>query len=327
MKKELIMDAIGDISNEHIMEFADAECDKIYHRKKMGRMIAAVACFCIIVSGAIVIALYHNNSLIPPNGGVLAGDFTDTDKNDNGSEDKQNGLQIEDENIIGDSFGVGIEDETHSAKENGTVKVTPFLYQAIIKSDDPNEVFKVNVIEKNASTRQEIYDAFASKTDAGKDFLKSGFLYATKAQIEELVCPENMAIVLYHEEEEDSYIYINKKTIDVFDEETLTVEVRLHDDQAVNAALKEYSDQGIELSGKDRNDVIAKAVDSVLEPFFNDYNLSEEDLVYRYGLFAKFQAELSKGTIKELLADKRVAQIIMYKEIEGSDFSNDSGNF
>lgn len=282
--------------------------------------------FVVILFGAIFI-LVHKNHLSARVYENRQNDTSDSSE-DNGNHDrdnnKQNNLPISDEDVTGGEFSA-LEVDTESVMEKGTVKVSKFLYQALMKSDSPSEVFSVYVIEKTGAAKQDIYDSFISKAGVEENFLQNRFIYVTREQIEELVCPKDMAFVLYHEAEESNHIRVDKRTIDIFDEESLNVIVYVNDQAAVNKALEEIKELENTMSPEEyqekRISAIAEAVDSVVDPLIKEYNISEDELIAKGGLLGYFRAKLPKEKIREMLGDKRLA--IWKEKGEGvlSDFA------
>lgn len=166
MKKELIMEAIGNISDRHVMEFADVSNYKIKYN--FLRACSIAACICFVLAISLIVGL--NNMVAPLN---------------------QDGEELSRET----------ESDNHhnsiDSIEFGTVKISDSLAAAFMNADSDNEIFAIKVQEVSGADKKEVYQQFILKQGVEEDYLDKGIIYATKRQVQSFKCPDDMYIVLY----------------------------------------------------------------------------------------------------------------------------------
>lgn len=203
MKKELIIEAIGNISDRHIMEFTNI--DSISKTHHITRVFSIVACICIVVTISTIAGLYCKEQLTSHHGG---------------------------ENIIwgdGDLHSYG--DATKETAELGVVKVTDELSAAFANSNSESDIFAIEVHEMSGTEKIDIYQQFILKLGVKEDYMENGIIFATKKQVASFECPTDMSIVLYlANKAEKDIVIISKDNINDFDSEIFLVTVHLYDD-------------------------------------------------------------------------------------------------
>lgn len=291
MRKELIIDAIGNISDRHIMEFADVNSLAIVRRRHIFSM---VACICLIVTLSIVTGLFFKKELSSPgNSGEI---------------------------IWGESDWHEYEDTTKGTEtaELGVVKVSDSLAEAFANSDSESDIFAIKVYEINGMDNIDVYQQFILKLGVKETYLENGLVFATKKQVASFKCPTNMSIVLYLADKTEKEIIIDRDNINKFDSDIFLVTIHLEDD--IEGVLQEIEDYEKILSTEEyqmkRLSVIQENVENTINVVLNDYNITDDELIIKGKFMPYFRVELTRETIVKLLEDNRVGIIIMHEESE-----------
>lgn len=294
MRNELIMEAIGNISDKHIMEFANADSIRKRHLTHVFSMVASI---CIIVTLSGITGLFWKEILPSTHGG---GDI-----------------------IWGDGDIHSYEDSTNEKVKLGVVEVSDALEKAFSGSDSESDVFAMEVREMSGMEKVDVYQHFVLKLGVEEDYLERGIIFATKKQVASFECPANMAIVLYPADIEEKDTVINRENINNLESEMVLVTVNLKDD--IENLLQEIGEYENILSPDEyqakRLSAIQENVDATIHAVLDDYNIPNEILLAKGKYLPYFRAELSKETLEKLLEDNRVGTIIMHDSSAGvSDF-------
>lgn len=175
MSTEKLMSAIGGISDRHILEFAVVKPVVLLKNKRF-KIALAVACLCFAVMGAALFLnkssiFYVNTTDIPQPGKIVWGSgFTDFEANEW-------------------MYYVG-------QARNGTVVISGNLKSEISKAENSGAVFAVLVTETRGASREKVYESFVKPLNVDEEYMKSGVIFVTAEQIDSIVCPLDMAVVL-----------------------------------------------------------------------------------------------------------------------------------
>lgn len=175
MNAEKLMNAIGGISDRHILEFVIVK-PVVFIKKRCAKIVLAVACLCIIVTGVVFFLNgsdqpYVNVTDIPQPGKIVWGSgFADFDANE-------------------------WRYYTGQAR-NGTVVISENLRDEISKEENSGAVFAVLVTETRGKSQENVYESFVKPMNVKEDYMNSGVIFATAEQIASIVCPLDMAVVL-----------------------------------------------------------------------------------------------------------------------------------
>lgn len=299
MRKELMMEAIGNISDKHIMEFASPGR---FDKRQIKKNVAIAACMCIVVVVSVIVGVNYKGLLSKHQGG---GDVIWGIKDLNSYEDTT---------------------KESTSMEPGTIKVADSLTEAFLNSTAESDVFAIMVHETSGAEKNDVYQQFVLKQGVKEDYLENGIIFATIKQVESFTCPDNMSIVLYLAKKEANDVIINKDNIEDVDLETLLVTINLKDDiESVLQELDKYEDiLSQDEYQKKRLSAIQENVEKVINTILQDYNISEDALLIKGKILPYFRAEVSKETLKNLLEDDRVGTIIMHESGNGEKI-NDFG--
>lgn len=171
MNAEMLMNAIGGISDRHIEAFSVIEAKKYKSVRKT--TVAIAACFCILLSAVVISgALLNNNHQSDVSPGELGSIIW--------GEPQQNGSI----------------DEYKKSANYGEITITNSLQNAMDSNDDATALYAVFITEATDKSNDYIYNHFVKLLFCKEEYLDYGIVYATKAQISSWVCPQDMAIVL-----------------------------------------------------------------------------------------------------------------------------------
>lgn len=172
MNKEKVMSAIGNISDEYITECAGKYL--LYSRKKMRTSLLIAACAALVIISVVFAA---------------------------------NGFSAKQKHIVWNENADMHEIERYYDQATaGNIVITESLQNAVAvmtPSDqnkpsvtDDKSVFAVLITETTGVPKEEIYREFVLPLGAEEDYMKSGIVFLTRKQLEQIKCPENMAIIL-----------------------------------------------------------------------------------------------------------------------------------
>ncbi len=170
MNAEKLMNAIGNISDRHIEEFAVVQ--RKTHKALWSKVVSAAACFCIILSAIFIIPSLLENEEGTPN------------------------VSDPYETIWGDSSQSENVDEYINKSTKGTVIVTNSLKDLMENSESDLVLYAVLITETTGKSDEYIYNFFVKPLNVREQYLDYGIIYITESQINALICPSDMAIIL-----------------------------------------------------------------------------------------------------------------------------------
>ncbi|MCM1307328.1 MAG: hypothetical protein NC223_01875 [Butyrivibrio sp.] len=316
MNKEKLMSAINGIDDRYIIKFAEVKPE--IKTKAMWLKIAAVAaCLCFAVTGT---ALFMKNieprgsrpSAYIPEGSETNASQSSSKPNTDVSQSVETSAPQPGETIwAGDGDQIWKDYSEQAVK--GSIILADELKAVMEKSDNTADVFAVRVTDTAGASKEEIYNAFVKPLGIAEEFMESDVIFVTAEQINALVCPPELALVLYLKIKPYKDIWIDQEYLETAGTEKIQVNVLLKfNDGAVLAKYKEELDA---LEGNDeerlilQRSIIKKEVAQIIDTFLNDYGISYEEV--KTGIYtSQFTAELEPELIVRLLMDDRIEGIL-----------------
>lgn len=169
MNAEKLMNAIGNISDRHIEEFAIVTPKR--QKNIWMKAVPIAACFCVLLV-AIVIPNITKHEVgvhdVPDSYEII---WCDASQNENI------------EKYI-DKFCVG------------EIVVTNSLKKLMDSGDSNLALYAVLITETTGKSKEYIYRTFVKTLDVREQYLEYGIIYITENQINSLVCPQDLALIL-----------------------------------------------------------------------------------------------------------------------------------
>lgn len=324
MNAEKLMNAIGGIGDQYIIKFAEVK--PAVKPKAMWIKIAAVAaCLCFAI---IVTALFMKN--IEPQGSrpsAYIPEESETNAPQGSSKpntDISQGAETsapQPGETIWAHDGDQIWKDYSEQSVKGSIILADELKIMMEKSENAADVFAVRITDTAGASREEIYNTFVKPLGIDEEYMKTGVIFVTEEQINTLVCPSELALVLYLVVKPYEDVWIDEAYLETAGAEKIKVNVLLKfNDSAVLAKYKEELD-ALEDNDEERmtlqRAIIKEEVAQIMNAFLNDYGISREDA--KTGIFtSQFTAELEPELIARLLKDDRVEGIL--KSVDILDF-------
>lgn len=173
MNAEKLMNAIGNISDRHIIEFAVIQQKE--YKTLWGKVASIAACFCIILSAILIIPSVLSNVGNPQNPGDTIDPY---------------------EIIWGDSSTNENVSDYIDIATVGSVTVVDSLKKSIEDREDDAVLYAVLITETTGKSSEYIYNAFVKPLNVREQYFDHGIIFITESQINALQCPVNMAIIL-----------------------------------------------------------------------------------------------------------------------------------
>lgn len=189
MTAKMIMETIGEIEDRYIMEFADVEEIKkvrIGVVKKCLFLAASVAL--IFLVGMAVDRILKEPTLQPV---------------------------VDMEQVVWKKGNISQygEEFDYTKLVRGNVYIGDSLKVAFRNFLEEDTVFAVSVKEETGILKEEVYEKFIIPLGVAEEYMERGVIFATREQIEEMHCPEDMLILLSHANKEKSVFPIEMKEI------------------------------------------------------------------------------------------------------------------
>lgn len=165
MNAQLLFDAVGDIGDSYVMEFAAIRPKR---KAGWGWLAAAAACLCLILSAALIYPKEEQPIVKPtmPEGNVVWG------------------------SPIGDIYV-----ESCEPAEPGEILFSPDLKNALTKSEDPTDIFAIRVNETTGASREKVYEEFIKPLGIYEEYLDVGVIFATQEQVREIAASDEFGFV------------------------------------------------------------------------------------------------------------------------------------
>lgn len=275
MSTEKIMNAIGEISDKHIEEAAVVK--PFARRKKTWiKTSAAAACACMLIVAA---ALFASKNNTPDNKSAL-------------------------EYWRGD-FGL--------CEVNESFYITESLRREMENTDEGNGVMTVYVYESSGASRESVYERLIKPMNVEEEFMEREVIFVTAEQINSLVCPPDLKVLLMPAASLDNAFSVNEKESAA--EGKIKVNVYLKID--LMALDEKYKEQFDELTAEGKYDerfamrisAIKEEVNRILDEILNDYGIAYEELDSVVTFVPKFVAELDIDLVERLSEDERISGI------------------
>jgi len=204
--------------------------------------------------------------------------------------------------------------------ELGTIKLSPFLYQAIMSSTDANEVFHIEVVCVGRSGEQDLRKDFILRQDV-KEAEPERTLRVTREELDNLRCVEGMAIVLQLENEIWNGLTLTEDTIKLFGEDVVEIFIVLREPEEVGVMWQELTSIG--LSVYQIGAQVSAYQEKKIDEFLEDYQIETEDVVYRHGGGGgiRLRIMMNQETMHAMIKDERIEHMEYHLfEPEGDNY-------
>lgn len=205
MNAKIMLNAIGGIRDEHIMEFAEVKSKNIHDTGYIKKMLPFVASLGIVFCVAVGLTELFYLPMTPQDGENITGSSSETESDTGlniGTESEKVDEPLFDmDKVVWGSGSYNHETDNGEGMESndnlfGTIQIAPSLENAMTEYVQ-EVVFAVYVECPYISDKNAIYEEFILKLGVEEDYMEKSVIYATKAQIEAFECPENMGFVLH----------------------------------------------------------------------------------------------------------------------------------
>lgn len=326
MNAEKIMNAIEGISDQYIIKFA--EIKRGVRPKAMWIKIAAVAaCLCFAV---ISTALLLKNT--EPQGGRPSAYIPqESEANSSQSSSKPNVGNIskgEETNApqpgetIWANGGDQIWKDYAEQSVKGSIILADELKIMMERSGNAADVFAVWITDTTEASREEIYNSFVKPLGIDEEYMETGVIFVTAEQINAMVCPPELALVLRLGTIPYEEVWIDEAYLETAGNEKIRVTIFINcDDKCVLAKFKEQLEAlegNKEEQQKLQRSIIDEKAAQMINAVLNDYGISREESVIVIAL-PSFTAELESELIARLLKDERVGGIVKVMNLQGFD--------
>lgn len=189
MTAKVLMEAIGDIDESYIMEFADVKEQKVRKIDVFKKFLAIAASVVLVVLTSMVVGKIMNPSVVPPT--------------------------IDREQVVwrqGNMSQYG-EEFDFSKLVTGNIYIGDSLADAFWNFPAEETVFAVSISEETGASKEEVYEQFVKQLGVAEEYMESGVIFATKEQIEGFSCPADMLILLRHAYKEKTTISVEMKNV------------------------------------------------------------------------------------------------------------------
>lgn len=165
MNAQLLLDAVGDIGDSYVMEFAQIKPRKT---AGWGWLAAAAACLCLILFASLPYPREDRPVVEPtmPEGNVIWGSAS------------------------GDIYV-----DICEIAEQGEIVFSPELTDAFAKSEDSTDIFAIRVYETTGASREKVYEEFIKPLGIYEEYLDIGVIFATQGQVREIAASDEFGFV------------------------------------------------------------------------------------------------------------------------------------
>lgn len=332
MKTEKLMNAIGGISDQYIIKFAEVK--PAVKPKAMWMKAAAVAaCLCLAVIGTV---LFMKN-IEPKNGrpSVYMPEESETNvtqasskPGDDISQDSKPDIDVSqgaETNAPqpGETIWAYGEDQIWKDYTEQSVKGSIILADELKimmeRSENPADVFAVRITDTAGASEEEIYNTFVKPLGINENYMETGIIFVTAEQINSLTCPSELALVLYLVVKPYEDVWIDEEYLETAGPEKIKVSVFLEFNDAV--VLDKYKEQLEALDDEEQQrrikiSIINTEISQIIDGIVNDYGF---EILDKGIIIPKFIAELEPEIIAILLKDERISSILLEQDIPGFD--------
>ncbi len=304
MSETMMMDAVADIHDRYVLEFADVQ--PVAKVGLMRWMLPAAACLCLVL-GALALRFVDGPKEppaleLPPVAGSTQSQISATPPAPPGA------------TVWGSLGHFGPAD--FETVDNGTIWLCECLTNAMKNSKDDTDIFAVLVAgftETSPLKDTQVYQEFVLPLGAPEDFMENYTIFLTKKQIETLECPENMGIAMHLctlpdvKLASDGKVLVSEAYFKQLNDETMTVFIEFDDSYEVCCEREDRPDCGFKEN---------------LRAFLRDYALSEEACEYwlHYPSHIVILKEVEKDTVYRMLEDCRIDYIDHIRGEKGNHF-------
>lgn len=305
MRAENLMKAIGNIDDRHIEEFLIVE--KRIKSKTIKNIYTLVASICVLILCS-ALMYGHYRSLSPNEGG---GNVVSSE-----SEDENTTSIIDIRNVVWRTGVHSFEAIDYEKITGGMTVVAPSLKRAFEQYTDEDVVFAI-FVEKVLGSQSEVYHSFIKEAGVAEEYMEMGLIYATRQQVEKLSCDRNIAVVLHwaeKSEEQDVQVTIDNCE-GILKEHQEVVVFFVEDEIRVQGIMQELFASEKYLSEKElrllRNAKFKELSETIMEPVLEEYNISEDAIIFKSSVMSYMRVVLSKEQIVKLLQDERIGVVYM----------------
>lgn len=199
MNAKVMIHAIGEISDHHVMEFVDVKNMNNNGKGYIKIILPFVASLGLIILVSVGFAkLFYMPTTSPDEGDITM--FPSENESNTGSE-KVDEPAFDMNKVVWGKGTYNYENEGNEEVESssdlyGTIQIAQSLENAMIEYAQ-EVVFAVYVESLYYREKDAIYEEFILKLGVEEDYMEKSVIYVTKAQIEALECPDNMGFVLH----------------------------------------------------------------------------------------------------------------------------------
>ncbi len=175
---------------------------------------------------------------------------------------------------------------TYNYSKRGNVFISS-TFETVFLYSEPSDVITIKVVESTGVLNKDVYEKFILKQDiVAEEFRQKGVIYATKEQMESMVCPEDIAIHLLYTTKitRDNGGPLDLDFLNLMEEERLMVSVE------VSEGEKSYN------------------------YLVNEYQISDKEIIDVTYTFSVFRIHLCKDTIKLMLMDPKITSIFLLED-------------
>lgn len=336
MNTEKLMNAIGGISDQYIIKFAEVK-PALKPNAMWMKSAAVAACLCLAVIGTV---LFMKNiepkngrpSVYMPEESVTNATQTNSKPGDDISHGSKPDIDVsqgaetnapQPGETIWAGYGDQIWKDYSEQSVKGSIILADELKAVMEKSENAADIFAVWVTDTTGASKEEIYNTFVKPLGVEEDYIDTGIIFVTEEQINSLVCPLELALVLrlgtipYEEE-----VWIDEAYLETAGIEKIWVTVFINfDDKSVLAKYKEQL-EALEGNKEEQQKLQRSIIDAeaaqMINAVLNDYGISREEAGIVISL-PSFSAELKPELIARLLTDERVDGIVKVMNPYGFD--------
>lgn len=159
MTASALLNAIGQIDDKYVMEFAHIRRQRI-----SWRAVAVIAACLLLIAGAVFTAWPRINN--QPQHNIIWADSSSTPNTE--------------------QFGI----------IKGHIQFSANLTKAMAESDSNTDLFAIEVVELTGAANEEVYEQVIRPLRLTETYQENGIIFASREQIETMTCPDDMSIVL-----------------------------------------------------------------------------------------------------------------------------------
>ncbi len=295
MSETMMMDAVADIHDRYVLEFADVQ--PVAKVGLMRWMLPAAACLCLVL-GALALRFVDGPKEppaleLPPVAGSTQSQMPTTPA-PTGATIWGNAAHFGGVGTVGGG----------NELEMGKVEVCYCLLETMETSENAADVYAVRLTEGSGVEKDVIYKTVVQPLGVDEDFLENNVVFLTREQIEHFKCPNNMSILLcIHGKDpmllsKGGAVLVGEDYFSSFGEEKIVLWIYFSAGNHDDCGARGYGACSCEF-------------DSIVNSFLAEYNLTEATWVYELHLdcHTGYLKDVDPDLVYPLLSDPRICYV------------------